>query len=688
MPNSAWAYWGGGQFLIRCNWLSLAGTMSQCGSCEIDERLTTPRVATINCCQGSRDVPRARKVVDVTIPVDFNVTYYVGKSLRFPELAERQKNAVWIAWWDCYAVPGDQYRPGLKIRLAFRELSGNSLSEQMYHFDLDVALLWCFQIGTIWRDGVNIGKRVFDVKHCKVSFFEKDWAFGSFEMCRKENLPAPFSRIEYPAYHADSNWMVEFDCQGRRLIIPSVVLFRGWYGRDKFFKEQITSLPYDMVISRVFASTSPIITNSEIRVITKTRLNNNDLVFATHLLLDPITKKAVSALYGSVLNCRRTEKPTFLKAGPWFEGLANMKVEGVPIQGGRGFLVLNINGISDPVGPKIVAEFPDDAFEASQGRSEGDEYIRKFIFTIPPSNIECLTGIQPGRSSPNIAVKTPGPSKLGTPRSVERVYPNRVKGDARLDTIHSPTDQFSTQNPNESEGEIGRLQAEVGASTEKVAPHWEVWRALNYLAHLFPEKVNSVKWYTPKEGFSSNKPVTLCELWVSKDEDAKLSPHPNWLLIDDWCAPAKDESREKRCRGVLVVLAKVDRRCIWFIEIEREVRRSLDGGSNIEFDKFSGLVFELVEMANCKNVVTAIISLLAAKRGVFKNVLPSTSNAIEALQEQLTEEKGQFCTYQHYSPEGEQLPGLHNVLAAFEKVGIVFPRIQSKPTEEWMRSVF
>jgi len=97
----------------------------------------------------------------MSIPMDFEISYSDGDGHHFPKLVELQKNSTWIVWWDCFAVPKNQSHAAPRIRIAFREIVENGLSDTMRHFDVNVAELGYFQIGTVWRNGRKIGRRVF-----------------------------------------------------------------------------------------------------------------------------------------------------------------------------------------------------------------------------------------------------------------------------------------------------------------------------------------------------------------------------------------------------------------------------------------------------------------------------------------------------------------------------------------------
>ena len=152
----------------------------------------------------------------------------------------------------------------------------------------------------------------------------------------------------------------------------------------------------------------------------------------------------------------------------------------------------------------------------------------------------------------------------------------------------------------------------------------DMWNALQFLQERHPDEIESVEWFTFAEGFRSDHPPHLIVFptpRTGRDEGLVLSTQDRWCLMDP-DVPVQDT----RARGVLVMRSRVKDAVLCFVEIERRKVGDEDK------ERFSGLVFPLVQSDQLDRLLPPFLGQLPAVRGVFANVRTSRPEGATSFQ--------------------------------------------------------
>jgi len=102
------------------------------------------------------------------------------------------------------------------------------------------------------------------------------------------------------------------------------------------------------------------------------RLVNGDVIFLAHAKYDLFTKRAAKSIYAQIETNHDPKLVTqgFIRVSPWFQGPAEIKVEGIRLDNGKSFLALCVVGMSDPKG-ELVLRSRENSGDAENPAREG-----------------------------------------------------------------------------------------------------------------------------------------------------------------------------------------------------------------------------------------------------------------------------------------------------------------------------
>lgn len=596
------------------------------------------------------------------MPIPFrNKIKKVRKNIRI-DIKLPDDNSNYIAWWYCgfYKNKNPEQQP--HVLVAFRKLFESNLSDDVYYSRVPLTTLGQIKIGTVWRDNLCRYESDFKNKEFLIDFSPNKWRFNSFSDAIKNNPPPPYPMAIHPlGYLQDRNWVIEFDLSsGGKLVVPCIDFFYRCYGRSAELKRILATYPWhgedEAHISRLYAPTDEPEEPNIWKVKLRKRLVNGDIIFLAHAKYDSYTEKAAKLIYNQLESRYNPESksPIFLKARPWFTGLAQLEANGISFDNGRSFLCLHVSGCSNPGGVPIQrdrdntnkvdgqVEFSDDA--AWNGRPER-------ILT-PSSTIIDLTDVSPDQGADSIEIQDPAFKELGIPRTVldiRRAHRHKSSGSFGHDP--SLSSAFTCDAPYGGGKGVGSASIYAPSVMESHGALRDMWNAMLFLKEQHANSIESVEFYTFKNGFQKDSEPSLIALKPFQDYiKATITPEiRNWLYFDI----------EKRIpRGVLVARMIINGKSVFIFEIQRRQRKKNDGGIFVDSEEaFRGLVFVLNDQKQVEEWLKRLLSRVRYVKGIVQK--------LESLC------PGKAISYCHRPAQNERVPCEAALKNALSKIGIL-----------------
>ena len=496
-----------------------------------------------------------------------------------------------VCWYNEFQRnPRDRFLPQVNVVLGSRDEHSAKMSFQ--EFPLGVTYLGQFRVGSVVvSDGVE---GIADTKlpdlhqeRFAVDFTRGSWEFGE---------AAVFGNLL-----AHIPWLKDFQPRGPMLVFPlgnrrtlwisCLEFFSRCYGRSQEIKRVLSLYPWKNAKRRLFGLRDmPKVEESGVWVIRLQRpFVAGDAVFLAHVWHDPYALGRAKSVYAQLES--RLPSVTdplgwrsFVEVGPWFEGPADLLVEGfwAGDEGDRKFLALRVDGCSDPEGVP-VRHVGGDVSKPSSGTAAKGNRVRYVTKRKAPGKVRVTDRVEPDRGSPSILFKDPPFDVLGKRRDVKRVKAGielpvwPVKGTGSEPAEYSSSESYST-----GKGVYG---------ISMVAPD---------IRHL--GNVLSDMWETFLDLQETDPPVVSSVAWVALDQDSRFrhrvegppqfiplepfaSEQRNYLsgriLNWPWLDP-KDLSKGRR--GLLVVRCIVGGVPVYFVEVQRRPGKR---------ENFCGMVFRM-----------------------------------------------------------------------------------------------
>jgi hypothetical protein len=419
------------------------------------------------------------------------------------------------------------------------------------------------------------------------------WRFTSLDHARQRRQAPPFPTSAYKLrYENDQNWLIEFDLpNGGKLLIPCIEFFARCYGRSGELKRVLATYPWqgqaDIPANRIYAPLDTPEEPGKWKVRLRRRLVNGDVVFLAHAKYDPYTERAAKSIYAQIEanHDPKLLKPASIKVTPWFQGAAEIKVEGVRFDGGKSFLALRVIGMSDPKGA-LVLRSRENSGEAESPAPEGSP--------------EAWAGV------PKQATTSTGPKG-------EALRPSAISG-----------------------GEAYGGGKGVGYASTHAKPIFEshgalrdMWEAMLRLQQTRPELIHGVSWFTFAQGFSTAPTPELISLEPFKDDDVVTTEARRFPYMDP-SVPS--------LRGVLVVRLTVAEGYAYIVEIMRRPRKvtSDDGEIKDAEESFQGLVFRLRNENQLIPWLRELFARIRHENGVFKRLTGSCPGVADSFSHRLS----------------------------------------------------
>ena len=403
--------------------------------------------------------------------------------------------------------------------------------------------------------------------------------------------------------------MLVFDLDASRsLWVPCVELFSRCYGRSQEVKRVLATYAWPEAQARLLPPPEQPTTPARPVVKVLPPIVEGDAVFLT-LRHSADAERVAREIYSQLDTAAPVgQSPgVVFKIGPWFQGPAQLLVEGEWLADGAAFLVHRIVGCSDPPGPPIVVVRERDESHGSSPDSPhlapGPPRSRWHLASDPTG----LTADEPpGRDAGHVEIRDADLTVLGPPRSVTLQYiPRPARAQRRSRQSPEPS-RYSTGDATGLDPDVG--QARLHALTDHGCDGdlLGMWEALR--GRVRPgSSLDSVDWYTFGRRFQSVGPP---ELFRFRPYAGRRGARRRWVWLDPHPGP------QRALRGMLVLRCVLNGRTGYVVDLDR---RSDESGSPTE--SFSGLVSTLPLEAQLDDWLRLLLSRLRDERGVFGSLL-------------------------------------------------------------------
>lgn len=599
-------------------------------------------------------------VREVSVPIPLNHKLNpIRKEVRLKNnLTGNDKD--WVVWWYCGIYKNQKSDSQPNVLVAFREVLGDSLSDNVILRRVPLTSLGQLRIGTVWCDSMCRAETVFNTGVFDVDFSTEGWKFTSFHKMAQNGQQAPYPYDIYPLqYQEDRNWLLEFKLTtGGQLIIPCIEFFSRCYGRSEELKRVLATYPWhgekDAYQSRLYAPLNEPEEPGKWKVKLRKRLVKNDIILLAHAKYDAYSEWVAKSIYGQIesLHDPENKKPAFIKVRPWFKGSAQIKVKGIWFNDNKSFLALHIVGCSEPGGVLIQRdrENTNKTKEAAGDNSIGDAWAGAPERILKAPEIIDLTGDDdPDHSEGTVEIQDPDFEVLGQPRAVTDVWRDKAQSSAGPRGGNDDPSVFSSGERHGGGKGVGYASIHAPQVMESRGALRDMWEAMLFLKKKRPDLIQAVNWFTFQDGFNEDIEPKLIALQPFSTEDKVDGETRNWCYLDK-------NTRERR--GVLVARLISYGKPVYILEIQRRARKKKDQSGNTKEseESFRGIVFMLDNQNQFCEWLRRLLSDIRHVKGVGQKLVGTCP--------------GRIATFKHASAVNEQVPCEASVMNALHKMGL------------------
>lgn len=545
-----------------------------------------------------------------------------------------------IAWWysGFYKNRKDASQPNVLV--LFRKISAGMLSDEVVQKRLPLVALGQIRIGSIWRHDRCQAEASLDTDKFTVNFTPGRWRFVSFSESERSKAPSPYPMEEHRLLlEKDRNWLIEFALpNGGKLLVPCIEFFSRCFGRSGELKRVLATYPWDgqgdTATSRLYAPLDTPEEPGRWQVRLRRRLHNGDVVFLAHAKYDPFTKLVAKGINAQLEASYDPElkHPAFVKIGPWYEGPAELLVEGFHFGDGKSFMALRVLGMSDPKGGLVLRArensrdannpAPDGSPEAWAGAPE--RVLPKY-----PEIVDLTGDMEPDHDTGAIEIQDPVFVVLGDARPVINIKPEQATTKAGSGGKNSDASTVSGGEAYGAGKGVGYASIHAKPTFESKGTLRDMWDAMVRLQTTRPEIVQGLSWFTFADGFSTNPVPGLIALEPFKDDDDATAVARRFPFMDPYVP---------LLRGILVARLMLPGGPAYIVEIMRRPKRisSEDGKVKDVEEAFQGLVFRLNNENQLIPWLREILARIRHENGVFKRLTGSCPGVADSFSHRLS----------------------------------------------------
>ena len=493
----------------------------------------------------------------------------------------------------------------------------------------EVALthLGLLRIGSVWRKGVREGTIEHLPQTFDVDFSEGGWSCvspsGAVE--RQDN---PIPDGEYPLrFSRDRNYLLDFTlARGGNLLVPCMEFYARCYGRSAEVKRVLATYPWEEAEGRLFKSIDEQVQPNTWPVKLAKRMRNDDVVFLAHVKYDDYARTVVKSIYSQAeaafATGGRETRRAFLRAVPWFRGPAQIKVAGIPLNGGRTFLALRILGASQPQGDTIIRD-RENPGRSTDTRDVGDSDpnaagrpVRRLRNLLPI--VDLTSDDEPDHGSSSVDIEEDRFEPLGKLRVVIDRRTAAARGLVRRVSSGESITSLSTGEPHGPDEGIGYGSIHASVVLESQGALREMWNAASNLPRDYPDTIRSVGWFTFERGFASGAEPSLILLPPARGDGGKVKS--TWVYHD---------VAAQLPRGVLVMTIEAPGTLVYLLEIQRRTFKNGKDGEKSE-EPLRGLAIAMRNGQDPRHWLRKILAGVQEQKGVMQRLIgqcPGTAYA-------------------------------------------------------------
>ena len=575
----------------------------------------------------------------------------------------------WVVWWYGATQKNPRAQSLPTVVLWFRELLADGTFGTVFErVDVGINLLGLAQVGTIWSAGESDSQLAYSAPVT----FDVDLSPGHWHLTsqsehqqetRLDLIPLADYRLKYSS--ADRSKILVFRLKdGHELLVPALEFFSRCYGRSGEVNRVLATYAWNEAKSRLCERVTADVPPGHWGVKLAEGIRNDDAVFLAHVEHDLYAERAAKRIYAT-LQVDYNKRPNgkglaFPEIEPWFKGPAKLRVQGIPLDGGRRFLALRIIGGSEPNGPPVFSrrEHPGKAENQAPGDAPEGGWRGPDLSPQPPGPLPKITSAdEPDRNSETVDIKTPAFEVIGVRRDVAHLRSEDAKTRPGPPKPAEKADRYSSGERHGSSRGTGLASIHTQTVLASEGAQRDVWAALQLLHAEAPQIIHAVGWFNAESGavnFAAEDPclASLRPLEPDEQPDLPLAKR-NWMFL---------EKDPPALRGVLVACADTPQGRAFLFEVERVTRGAKSTEDDAaEEEKYSGLV------------VLPLPGL--APRDWIPRVLEGIRNACGRMAKVLAHcPPGQRKYYRRSTSKGDKLAGYSTVIGALSKVGIDVPR--------------
>lgn len=573
----------------------------------------------------------------------------------------------WMVWWyaGIYKNPQDTHQPHCLV--VFRQKDSDDWSlGTVYTKRVPLTWLGQLRIGSVWKNGLYCKETVLVEKKFDVDFTKGKWQFSSLNDTVRSCTSPPFPESTYPlSYPIDRSWLLEFPIDtGGKLVIPCLEFFLRVYGRSAEVNRVLATYPWegadDSVMSRFFAPGGKPAEPGIWKVNLKKELVLDDAVLLAHIKYDTYAELAAKAIHSNleIEFKKKSDASAFIPIGPWFQGPAKLRVEGIWFNNQKSFLALRVTGVNNPPGPPIHRELENHNTNTDSDLAPDQDGGKAGASSKSPSGLIELTGdASPDMNSAHAEIYDADFIILGEPREIVTVQRDKtnVASGSQRSGVTSSTTVFSAGDPHGSGTGVGQADIQAREVLESHGALRDIWKALLLQATKRPDLIKSVEWFTFDTGFKSDSEPELVGLKPLNPKDGAGKAIRNWVYLD---IPTK------KLRGLLVARVFAGGKSVFFVEIQRRPRtKKVEGGEKIKTEEpFSGMVFVLDDEKQFVPVLQEILSQVRYAKGIIDNLIGRCKL--------LTRGAGKAYAFRHTAVKDDTVACETAVMNALGKVGV------------------
>lgn len=594
------------------------------------------------------------------MPIPFN--YEIKKIVRKTDISKNLKdnNSEWVAWRYCGIFKNFKAHSVPLITVAFRELTNKALSDIEILRTIPINILGQVRLGTIWKNGKCNSMAVFEsFNSVVVDFTEEQWRLNSFYDSSNNNKTTPYPHSLYPLYPRDKSWFLEFPIPKHgKLVIPCMEFFASCYGYSEETNRILTTYSWengeDSVVNRL---TAPIDVPEDGRWVVNLQpsISSDDAVLVAHLKYDKHSQSNAKEIYAQLSAGFKADakNAVFIKIKPWFQGLAELNLEGIWFDNKKSFLALRVNGISDPDGVPIerYRRYDHKVEVAVDGVGTDKLPIYRPRGNIKRPDIVSVTSDnEPDTNSSTAIIFNDERQKLGNPRVV--IPAKLIKTGNRtviVTTGNSNPSEFSTGEEHGRGKGVGRLLIYTKPVVESRGVLRDMWNAMLFLKDKYPTQITSIDWFTFEDGFNNDVEPRL--IAFQQFEEASLKKISKTIF--EW--PYLEQNQ---MRGLLVTRIVAGSKTVYIYEIQRrkESKKGKGGVIISDKDKFQGYVFTLINNNDFEVSLREFMNQVRYVVGVVNNLTHNID--------------GQVDIFKHVPSKDDQVSCESTVIKALGKMGI------------------